>query len=114
MGQLSGQLTGTHHRGRLAELRGADPGQRAPPGPGEPSTGLALFRYRTRCGTVFGHSGNFFGYTQFTVATRNGRRALTFSVNRQLSPDLTTPFAPQAFRALRKAYGAAVCTLLGR
>jgi D-alanyl-D-alanine carboxypeptidase len=85
-----------------------------PPGPGEGSGGLALFRYRTRCGTVFGHSGNFFGYTQFTVATRNGRRALTFSVNRQLSPDLTTPFAPQAFRALRKAYGAAVCTLLGR
>jgi D-alanyl-D-alanine carboxypeptidase len=84
-----------------------------PPGPGEGSGGLALFRYRTRCGTVFGHSGNFFGYTQFTVATRNGRRALTFSVNRQLSPDLTTPLAPQAFRALRKAYGAAVCTLLG-
>jgi D-alanyl-D-alanine carboxypeptidase len=85
-----------------------------PPGPGEQSGGLALFRYRTRCGTVFGHSGNFFGYTQFTVATRNGRRALTFSVNRQLAPDLPAPLAPQAFRTLRRDYGVAVCTLLGR
>lgn len=89
-------------------------GRSEPPGPGEMSTGLAMFRYKTRCGAVFGHSGNFPGYTQFTVATRNGRRGLTFSVNRQL--DLAAPgiLAPQAFKVLRKDYGAAVCTLLGR
>lgn len=85
-----------------------------PPGPGEMSTGLAMFRYKTRCGSVFGHSGNFPGYTQFTVATRNGRRGLTFSVNRQLDPNAPGILAPQAFRVLRKDYGAAVCTLLGR
>lgn len=85
-----------------------------PPGPGEQSGGLALFRYRTRCGTVFGHSGNLPGYTQFTVATRNGRRGMTFTVNRQLAPDAPGPLAPQAFRMLRRDYGAAVCTLLDR
>ena len=69
---------------------------------------------RPAAGRVFGHSGNFPGYTQFTVATRNGRRGLTFSVNRQL--DLAAPgiLAPQAFKVLRRDYGAAVCTLLGR
>jgi D-alanyl-D-alanine carboxypeptidase len=85
-----------------------------PPGPGEMSTGLAMFRYKTRCGSVFGHSGNFPGYTQFTVATRNGRRGLTFSVNRQLDPNAPGILAPQAFKVLRKDFGAAVCTLRGR
>jgi len=85
-----------------------------PPGPGEQSGGLALFRYRTRCGTVFGHSGNIPGYTQFTVATRDGRRGLTFTVNRQLAPDSSAPLAPRAFRTLRRDYGAAICTLLDR
>ncbi|MCB0874928.1 MAG: serine hydrolase domain-containing protein [Solirubrobacterales bacterium] len=88
-------------------------GYSEPPGPGEMSTGLAMFRYRTRCGAVFGHSGNFPGYTQFTVATRNGRRGLTFTANRQLDPNAPGILAPQAFRVLRKDYGRAVCTLLG-
>jgi len=72
-----------------------------PPGPGANSGGLALFRYRTRCGTVFGHTGSIPGYTQLIGATRNGRRSLTFSVNRQM-PDELLP-------ALRRAQVRAVC-----
>ncbi len=56
-------------------------GASSPAGPGENSAGLALFRYRTRCGTVYGHTGNFPGYTQFAAATRGGRRGVTMSIN---------------------------------
>ncbi len=83
-----------------------------PPGPGKNSGGLALFRYRTRCGTVFGHTGNFPGYTQFTASTRSGKRSLSFSVNRQLAPDAAGVDAPAAFKVLRRDYALAVCALL--
>ncbi len=110
-GYVGGELFGrSQHRAQFDFRPGAGS---EPPGPGEQSGGLALFRYRTRCGTVFGHSGNFPGYTQFAVATRNGRRGLTFTVNRQLAPDASGPLAPQAFKVLRRDYGHAVCTLLG-
>jgi hypothetical protein len=69
-------------------------------------------QHRTRCGTVFGHTGNFLGYTQFTASTPSGRRGLTFSVNRQLAPEAIGELAPQAFETLRLDYGRAVCTLL--
>lgn len=109
---VGGELFGGAARRAQFEFRAGAGSE--PPGPGEQSGGLALFRYMTRCGTVFGHSGNLPGYTQFTVATRNGRRGLTFTVNRQLAPDAPGPLAPRAFRLLRRDYGAAVCTLLDR
>ena len=56
-------------------------GSSSPPGPGVNSAGLAIFRYRTRCGTVYGHTGNFPGYTQWAAATRGGRRSVTTSLN---------------------------------
>ena len=34
-----------------------------------------------RCGTVYGHTGNFPGYTQFAAATRDGKRSVTTSLN---------------------------------
>ena len=52
-----------------------------PAGPGRNSAGLALFRYRTRCGTVYGHTGNFPGYVQCAAATADGSRAVTTSLN---------------------------------
>lgn len=109
---VGGQLFGRAERRAQFDFRAGASSD--PPGPGEGSGGLALFRYRTRCGTVFGHSGNLLGYTQFSVATRNGRRALTFSVNRQLAPEAQAPLASQAFRTLRRDYGHAVCTLFDR
>ena len=56
-------------------------GRSSPPGPGANSAGLALFRYRTRCGTVYGHTGNFPGYVQWAAASSDGQRVVTTSLN---------------------------------
>jgi D-alanyl-D-alanine carboxypeptidase len=80
-------------------------GRSSPPGPGRNAAGLSIFRYRTRCGTVYGHTGNFPGYVQFAAATRDGRRAVTTS--------LSIP-APEGalLRQLREMQETAVCLLL--
>ena len=84
-------------------------GSSEPPGPGKNSTGLGVFRYQTRCGTVWGHTGNYPGYTQFLASSPDGRRSVTVSVNEQLSPEQG---APGVFDALRRAEGKAVCAAL--
>jgi D-alanyl-D-alanine carboxypeptidase len=84
-------------------------GRSDPPGPGKNSAGLGIFRYETRCGTVWGHTGNYPGYTQFMAASPNGNRSVTVSVNEQLSP---VQGAPGVFDALRRAEGQAVCAAL--
>lgn len=78
-----------------------------PPGPGANAAGLALFRYRTRCGTVFGHTGNTFGYTQFAAASPDGRRSVTVTVTSQVSRG-----SPELLRVLRRAQTQAVCAAL--
>jgi D-alanyl-D-alanine carboxypeptidase len=80
-------------------------GESSPPGPGRNSAGLALFRYRTRCGTVYGHTGNFPGYVQFAAATRDARRAVTTSLNIP-APD------GALLEQLREMQETAVCLLL--
>ena len=102
---ISGRLFSS--RVRKAQLRTVA-GDSEPPGPGMNSAGLAVFRYRTRCGTVYGHTGNFPGYTQFFAATLNGQRSVTVSVNEQLSPDIH----PRVFKLLRRADTIAVCAAL--
>lgn len=87
------------------------PGTSEPPGPGVNSAGLAVFRYRTRCGTVYGHTGNFPGYTQFLASTLDGRRSVTVSVNEQLSQEAQLP---AVWRVLRAAEETAVCAALAR
>jgi D-alanyl-D-alanine carboxypeptidase len=77
-----------------------------PPGPGKNAAGLGIFRYRTRCGTVWGHTGNTPGYTQFAAASPDGRRSVTVSVNVQLS---LSQGAPSVLDALRDAEERAVC-----
>jgi D-alanyl-D-alanine carboxypeptidase len=84
-------------------------GRSEPPGPGKNSAGLALFRYRTGCGTVWGHTGNTLGYTQFMAASPDGTRSVTVSVNAQLTP---TEGAPGVFEALRRSEARAVCAAL--
>jgi hypothetical protein len=102
---VSGELFGGDARG--AQFTFVD-GESSPPGPGRDGAGLALFRYRTPCGTVFGHTGNFVGYTQFTAATRSGRRSLTVSANEQVN----SAVRPDNFAPLKRAYRLAVCALL--
>jgi D-alanyl-D-alanine carboxypeptidase len=63
--------------------------------------------------TVFGHTGNFDGYTQFTATTRSTRKSVTVSANRQLAPSAPAEYAPEAFEKLRRNYARAVCALLG-
>lgn len=75
-----------------------------PPGPGRNAAGLGLFRYRTPCGTVYGHTGSILGYTHFVAATRDGRTSIVFSINAQAGEDLIP--------MLRKAQTMAVCAAL--
>ncbi len=87
------------------QLRFVRGGESSPPGPGRNAAGLALFRYRTRCGTVYGHTGNFPGYVQFAAATADGRRALTTSLN------IPAP-SGRLLAQLRAVQATAVCALL--
>jgi D-alanyl-D-alanine carboxypeptidase len=82
-------------------------GESSPPGPGKNSAGLALFRYQSKCGTVYGHTGNFPGYTQFAAATADGSRAVTTTLN---IPAPTGKLLSQ----LRHVQVEAVCALLGK
>jgi D-alanyl-D-alanine carboxypeptidase len=102
-GELFGRETKRQQR-RVFEGGGSEP-----PGPGKNSAGLALFRYETKCGTVWGHTGNTLGYTQFMAASPNGKRSVTVSVNSQLTPK---DGARGVFEALRRAEGLAVCAAL--
>lgn len=81
------------------------PGSSSPAGPGANAAGLGVFRYRTRCGTVYGHTGNFPGYTQFVAATRNGKRSVTTTLN------IPAPSGALLAR-LRAVQTEAVCALL--
>ncbi|WP_411070018.1 serine hydrolase domain-containing protein [Streptomyces sp. cmx-4-25] len=81
-----------------------------PAGPGANAGGLAIFRYTTRCGTVYGHTGNFPGYTQLAAATTDGERSLTFSLNTQTSKTLK----PDLLAKVRAVQENFVCALLRR
>lgn len=81
-----------------------------PAGPGVNAGGLAIFRYATRCGTVYGHTGNFPGYTQFAAGTADGERSLTFSINTQTSKSLK----PELLAKVRAVQEDFVCALLRR
>jgi D-alanyl-D-alanine carboxypeptidase len=107
-GYVSGRLFGPALQRAQRRWR---PGGSEPPRPGVNSAGMALFRYRMPCGTIYGHTGNFYGYTQFAASTPNGRRAATVSVSLQLNP-LTG--APPAYQAMHRAFGRAACAALAR
>ncbi|MFE7551474.1 serine hydrolase domain-containing protein [Streptomyces gardneri] len=79
-----------------------------PAGPGVNAGGLAIFRYTTRCGTVYGHTGNFPGYTQFAAGTADGKRSLTFSITTQTSKTVK----PELLAKVRAVQEDFVCALL--
>jgi D-alanyl-D-alanine carboxypeptidase len=87
------------------------PGSSGPPGPGQNFAGLAIFRYGTPCGTVYGHTGNIFGYTQFMASTLDGKRSVILSVNTQLSDKSPNPTL-SAYRRLRRIEQDMVCAVL--
>ena len=71
-----------------------------------------VFEGGARTARLWGHTGNIpGGYTQFMAASPDGKRSATVSINSQLT--LTPTFGdPQAFKALRRAEGLAVCAAL--
>jgi D-alanyl-D-alanine carboxypeptidase len=58
---------------------------------------------------VWGHTGNFFGYTQFAAASGDGRRSVTVSINAQHT---LASGSPVVFDALRRAEVKTVCAAL--
>jgi D-alanyl-D-alanine carboxypeptidase len=86
-------------------------GSSGPPGPGQNFAGLAIFRYNTRCGTIYGHTGNTAGYTQFIASTLDGRRSVVVSVNGQINDKSRQPMLG-AWRRLRQIEADAVCVAL--
>jgi D-alanyl-D-alanine carboxypeptidase len=109
-GYVGGRLFG---RAVRSQQRRFVAGGSEPTGPGENSAGLALFRYRTRCGTVYGHTGNTFGFTQFAAASPTGSRSVTVSINLQRTQG-SKGEAGAVFRALRRVELLAVCAALAR
>jgi D-alanyl-D-alanine carboxypeptidase len=87
------------------------PGNSAPPGPGQNFAGLAIFRYKTRCGTVYGHTGNSFGYTQFMASTLDGKRSVVLSLGAQLNDKSPNPLLA-AYRRFRRIEEDMVCAAL--
>jgi D-alanyl-D-alanine carboxypeptidase len=106
-GYVAGRTTDAATRAAQFRFRA---GSSEPPGPGKNSAGMSVFRYRTRCGTVYGHTGNTSGYTQFVAASADGARSVTVSANAQLTPK----DAPKAFAQLRAIYELGVCAALAK
>jgi D-alanyl-D-alanine carboxypeptidase len=104
-GYASGKLTNAATQAKQFTFRA---GSSEPPGPGTNSAGLGIFRYRTSCGTVYGHTGNTSGYTQFIASTRDGKRSTVVSINSQLTPERNA----KPFAQLRKIYALAVCSAM--
>ena len=83
-------------------------GTSEPPGPGANAAGLAIFRYRTKCGTVFGHTGNTPGYTQFIAASTDGTDSVSVTVSAQITPKTN----PGLFSQLRNVFELGVCAAM--
>jgi D-alanyl-D-alanine carboxypeptidase len=85
------------------------PGSSSPPGPGKNSAGLGIFRYRTGCGTVYGHTGSFPGYRVFLAASADGKRSVVFVASAQIVPGSGDP---KVAAAITRAQRLAVCRAL--
>ena len=85
------------------------PGKSSPPGPGKNFAGLGIFRYRTGCGDIYGHTGSFPGYRLFVAGSAGGGRSVVFVVNSQIVPGSGSQ---QVAKAIRRAQNRAVCMAL--
>ena len=85
-------------------------GNSSPPGPGVNSSGLGLFRYRTECGTMYGHTGSFPGYRVFAAASADGSRSIAYIANAQIVPPNNGSQRVSAL--IRKSQVKAVCHAL--
>ena len=109
-GYVGGRLFGARTQAIQTDLF-IPGGESGPPGPGLNSASLSLFRYETPCGVVYGHTGNTLGCTQFAVASPDGTRSATVSINLALNEDIIG-HAVEVLNALRGAEATAVCMAL--
>ncbi len=72
--------------------------------------GPAVGKYRTSCGTVYGHTGTFRGYTQFGATTLGGGHSVSLTATEQLSHTVH----PGVLAALRHAELLAVCAAMAQ
>ena len=96
---------------RAAQTDFVPGGESEPKGPGENSAGMGLFKYDTRCGTVYGHTGNFPGYTAITVSSPDGRLSFVMLVSTQLDK---AQGVPATFEFWRKTAEDGVCAAFAR
>ncbi len=85
------------------------PGGGGPPGPGTNSSGLAIYRYETPCGTFYGHTGNMPGYTSFVASDATGERSVAVVANTQISPKADEAI----YNALLAVENASLCAASG-
>ncbi len=85
------------------------PGKSSPPGPGKNSAGLGIFRYRTGCGDIYGHTGSFPGYRLLVAGSAGGGRSVVFVVNSQIVPGSGSQ---RVSKAIRRSQARAVCMAL--
>ncbi|MGH9270573.1 MAG: serine hydrolase domain-containing protein [Ilumatobacteraceae bacterium] len=109
-GYVSGELYSDETRAEQQDLF-IPGGESGPPGPALNSASLALFRYDTPCGTVYGHTGNTVGFTQFAVSTPDGQRSATVTMNLQRT-ETEEGQRLEVFEALQRVEQAAICLLL--
>lgn len=112
---VSGRFFGKGKRARIIKRtqRSWRLGESQPAGPGKNQAGLALFRYTTKCGVMFGHTGSFPGYRVFAAASADGKRSIAFVANSQILKDTKgNPNARQVSAAIRRAQTTAVCHAL--
>ena len=77
----------------------------SPLGPGRNQSGLGIFAWTMRCGTLYGHTGSFPGYQTFSGATRDG------SVSVVVMANATSP-SQRGTRAQTRAYREAACAAI--
>ena len=106
-GYVSGELYSDEVRDEQQDLF-IPAGASEPNGPGDNSATMSLFRYQTECGTVYGHSGNTSGYTQFAVASPDGRRSATISISLQRTQK-TQGQKLDVYTAQKRVWDAAIC-----
>jgi len=109
-GYVGGALFGPETQAEQTDLF-IPGGESGPPGPGVNSSSMALFRYETPCGTVYGHTGNTSGYTQFMAASPDGTRSATVAMTVQRNAE-GTPEEVHVLHGLQQAEAAAICLAL--
>lgn len=101
----SGRLSGPEAYAQQTTF--LDGGASEPAGPGRNDVGLGIFRYTTRCGVLYGHTGNTAGYTQLAASTPDGRRSLTFSISVQVNKT-ANPVLLERLRAVQEDFACAL------